>query len=243
MITIIVNNTIKIEKIRDYFLNSIQNFHQNFMSKRRYTKTQFKEELEKMWEKNGLTNLELVNFDTSNETMSMNDKFEVHCKIHDYTFTRSARKLLCDKSNCDKCRREKQSRENTISKEFLRRVKKQHGDNSQYDYEKTMETYTGITKPLTVYCTKHGPYQLKRAFGFLHNGRSECRAEYIGDLTRRTLEEFISEAESNGIYLLTIPYVDLDRIPEILEEFLGPTHNNITTVLHPKLLPILYGQD
>jgi hypothetical protein len=50
-------------------------------------------------------------------------------------------------------------------------------------------------------------------------------------------------AESNGIHLLTIPYVDIDRIPEILEEFLGPTHNNITTVLHPKLLPILYGQD
>jgi len=382
LITIIVNNTTKIEKIRDYFLNSIQNFNKKFMSERRFTKTQFKEELEKLWEKDGVTNLELVNFDTSDESMKVNDEFEVHCKIHDYTFKRKARRLLDEKSWCDKCRLEKQSRENTIpKKEFLKRMKKKHGDNSQYDYEKTLETYTGMAKPLTVYCTKHGPYQLKRAVGFLYTGCSECRAEHIGDLFRRTTEEFISEAESvwgpgrwgydrvdyinnstpveiycpihdeffwqvpsshlygycgcnkckpmslgenrikeyldsnhilyrknvnydtgqlardsnrvnidfvigkdiwieyngqqhygyvpmfhhdkyslflkqyrrdtvvkeyaesNGIHLLTIPYVDLDRIPEILEEFLGSTHNNIATVLHPKLLPILYGQD
>ena len=352
------------------------------MGKRRLTKTQFKEELEKLWEKEGVTNLELVNFDTSDESMKVNDEFEVHCKIHDYTFKRKARRLLDNKSWCDKCRLEKQSQKNTISKkEFLRRAKKKHGDNSQYDYEKTLETYTGMTKPLTVYCTKHGPYQLKRAVGFLLCGCNECSLEYIGDLSRKTTEEFIAEAESvwgvgrwgydrvdyvgnstpveiycpihdeffwqvpsshlyghcgcsrckpaslgenkikeyldsnhilyrknvnydtgklardservnidfvigkniwieyngqqhygyvpmfhhyryslflkqyrrdtvvkeyaetNGIHLLTIPYVDLDRIPEILEEFLSPTHNNITTTLHPKLLPILYGQD
>ena len=36
MITIIVNNTTKIEKIRDYFLNSIQNFDEKFNDSERY---------------------------------------------------------------------------------------------------------------------------------------------------------------------------------------------------------------
>ena len=56
----------------------------------------------------------------------------------------------------------------------------------------------------------------------------------------KALEKY---CEENGIKLLRIPYLDNNRLQEVIEDFLVRGINTATKI-EPKLLPaIIYGQD
>jgi DNA-directed RNA polymerase subunit RPC12/RpoP len=160
-----------------------------------YTKREFKEKLEKFWSDSGY-NYELVDFDPSEDHMYTNKKVKFKCNECGAEYEIIARRLLEEQKRCKYCTsKERAIGRTTTQKEFLDHLYDVYGKDSQYDLEKTASTFTKMAEPLTVYCNIHGPYTIKRAFGFYRGvGCRKCWDSKVGDLTRRSVDTFIQQS-------------------------------------------------
>lgn len=77
------------------------------------------------------------------------------------------------------------------TEEFVQKVKQIHGD--KYDYSKTQ--YINIHKDVCIICSKHGEFW-QRADNHICKkyGCPKCKTEKIGNLKRKSLEQFIEDA-------------------------------------------------
>ncbi len=97
--------------------------------------------------------------------------------------------------HCPKCQVEKRTSNKEI---FVMKAKEVHGD--KYDYSKV--EYVNSHEKVCIICPKHGEFW-QTPCNHLHGyGCPGCKKEKIGNLKRKTIEEFIKEANEkhNGKY-------------------------------------------
>lgn len=130
-------------------------------------------------------NLELLS-----EYINSTSYVMVKCKIHNHTF-KTKQCWLKAGHNCQKCYDDK--RGNTTRKsveQFIKEAKEIHGD--KYDY--SLAEYKNNKIPITIICPKHGEFKIKPLKHLQGQGCPQCGDEYIADLKRMPLQEFIRRA-------------------------------------------------
>jgi len=99
-------------------------------------------------------------------------------------------------AGCKKCATEQGSLKKTFTKEkFIEKAKLKHGD--VYDY--SLVDYKGSQENVIIICKKHGNFNQKPNNHLQGDGCRSCSSEKIGNLTRKTNEQFIKESiEKHG---------------------------------------------
>lgn len=123
----------------------------------------------------------------------INDKSDiwVRCQIHDYEFkTKPVR--LRHGQGCQKCYDDRRGNATRKTKaKFIEEAKQLHGD--KYDY--SLVEYKNNRTPVKIICPIHGVFEQKPLKHLLKQGCPKCGDEYIADLKRMPLEEFIRRAK------------------------------------------------
>ncbi len=76
------------------------------------------------------------------------------------------------------------------TEEFIQQARAVHGD--KYDYSKVV--YNGNKTPITIICPKHGEFTQTPIYHLQGHGCQKCYYERSGQLRKKSLEEFIKQA-------------------------------------------------
>ena len=139
------------------------------------------------------------------------DAINVHGELYDYSKviyqnTNTNVIIICNKhgdflqrpsahinqyAGCKKCADEKFAKDRTFTTEiFIKRAKEKHCD--IYDY--SLVNYKSSQENIIIKCKKHGEFLQKPNNHLQGDGCRKCGSEKIGNLTRKTTEQFIEEA-------------------------------------------------
>ena len=122
-----------------------------------------------------------VNY-TNNNTL-----IKIICKIHGkFSQTPNVHKRG---NGCQKCG----NNYRYDTKEFIEKANEIHGD--KYDYSKT--DYKKNNEKVIIICKAHGEFEQKPNNHLTGNGCQKCKFELIGNLKRKTKEDFIFKAREN----------------------------------------------
>jgi very-short-patch-repair endonuclease len=116
--------------------------------------------------------------------INTNTKVNIVCKKHSYEFEQMPSSHL-QNQGCPKCG----NRYSPTTNEFIKNAMKIHGD--KYDYSKV--NYIGNKKKIIIICKQHGEFLQKPNGHLCGMGCFKCAHEKIGNLFRKTQEEFIKE--------------------------------------------------
>lgn len=93
---------------------------------------------------------------------------------------------------CPQCVKERLSKTMRMTtEEFIEKAKKVHGD--KYDYSKV--NYVDTKTKVIIVCKKHGEFEQTPNSHLSGKGCPICRNEHTGNISRKSLEEFIKEAK------------------------------------------------
>lgn len=121
-------------------------------------------------------------------------KVEIFCISCNEYFTQSADNHLCG-SGCPKCAIKRRVSSRRDSKdEFIEKAIKKHG---QYKYDYSDSNFINSRKPILIKCLKHGTYFKQKPNSHLNgHGCPTCGRERVGDLSRKSVDDFILQAIS-----------------------------------------------
>ena len=118
-----------------------------------------------------------------------NTNVKIICKTHGEFPQRPSAHLKG--SGCKKCADEKFAKDRTFTTEiFIERAKEKHGD--IYDY--SLVNYKSSQENIIIICKKHGEFPQKPNNHLQGDGCKRCSSEKLGNLSRKTLEQFIKDA-------------------------------------------------
>jgi hypothetical protein len=146
------------------------------------------------------------------------DNVYIRCKKHDLTFKQTPKNHL-NGQGCPECAKITRSEKMTFSYEdFVTKSVRIHGD--RYDYSKV--NYSGNNKDVEIICKEHGSFLQKPCVHWMPCGCPKCASLLIGELTRKSTEQFIQEAK--GVhgdkydYTLVNYYKAVDKVEIICPE-------------------------
>lgn len=148
----------------------------------------FLKKAEKIWAKD--------QFDYSKvDYQGSRKKITIICKIHDLEFEQTPDHHLQNYNGCKSCVKEtaKKGKKGTIKKtneEFINDAISIHG--CSYDY--SLVEYNGNLDKVKIICREHGEFEQKPSHHLLGSGCKKCSSENVAFKKRKTVEQFIEEA-------------------------------------------------
>lgn len=142
---------------------------------KKLTHQEFVEKLNKL-----MPNLEVLS-----EYKSTRDKITIRCKIHDYTFTTTPKRLFAG-NNCQKCYDERRGETNRKDVETLL---EELGRINDYTYPYIESEYKNNKSKLTVICPEHGEFKMSANKLLKGQKCSKCSCTMMENYVKHILEE------------------------------------------------------
>jgi hypothetical protein len=236
-------------KIHGSYITSTSNFLRGggckkcFLERHTKTREQFIEDSIKEWGPNRFGYDKLVMPEDG-----MWGYVELFCNIHKIYFKQKASNHLTGWCGCPECKK------SSIGERQIELYLKKNNIPYEKHSWKELDRVARTTKEVEIdfvvprdgkeVWIEFNGVQHYRYEPFLHSGNYQRLMNQVN--RDNAVREYT--ADQNNIELLVIPYPDLDRIPEVLDAFFGPNHQDITTHLEPVLLPVPlyyyhYGQN
>ncbi|WP_425653156.1 hypothetical protein ACPSLZ_13040 [Vibrio campbellii] len=133
-------------------------------------------------------------YDYSKTIYPKNNKQKLIITCHKHgDFEQTASDHINQKSGCQKCKADITSMVHSYTHdEFITKAKALHGD--LYDYSKTKYIKSDLNVAIT--CRTHGDFEQRPAVHLRGSGCYWCATEAVGISQRKTVEQFITEAQA-----------------------------------------------
>ena len=214
-------------------------FRESRIGSTKLSQEEFIEEAENVWGK-GRWGYDKVTY------TGTNNKITIYCPIHHEYFEQIAFYHLQGACGCRRCK-PKSKGEIAICKYLDEHgIQYKHGESVYIDTGEIARHTDRIEVDFiindNIWIEYNGDQHYRFIKGVFHPTYQSFWNQVHRDIIQREM------AERQGTELLVISYPDLDRIPEILDAYLGPSHQDITKHLEPVLLPVPlyyyhYGQN